>query len=52
MGSVQQIFFYVRDNDDILTTIAGHSGIVIRLAVMLLALLAIDYIVFARRDIA
>jgi ABC-2 type transport system permease protein len=50
-GSVNQIFLYVKDNDNILATIADSSSIVIRLLAMLFALMALNYVVFARRDI-
>jgi hypothetical protein len=41
----------VKDNDNILATIADSSSIVIRLLAMLFALMALNYVVFARRDI-
>jgi len=51
LGSVNQIFLYVKDNDDILATIADSGSIVVRLVVMLVVLLGMTYVVFARRDI-
>jgi|AGTN01.3.fsa_nt_gi hypothetical protein len=52
VGSVNQIFIYVKDSDDILTTIGNSSSIVLRLILMLIVLLALNYVVFSRRDIA
>ncbi len=52
VGSVNQIFLYVKDNDNILTTIGNSSPIVMRLILMLIVLLALNYVVFSRRDIA
>jgi ABC-2 type transport system permease protein len=51
VGSVNQIFLYVKDNDNILTTITDHGPIVIRLLAILIVLVALNYFVFARRDI-
>ena len=52
VGSVNQIFLYLKDNDNIMTTIANGSPVIIRLIIMLLVLLVLNYVVFARRDIA
>jgi ABC-2 type transport system permease protein len=52
VGSVNQIFLYVKDNDNIMTTIANGSPIVLRLILMLIVLVALNYVVFARRDIS
>lgn len=51
VGSVNQIFLYVKDNADIWTTIAASSSIVLRLVIILAVLVALNYVVFARRDI-
>jgi hypothetical protein len=51
VGSVNQIFLYVKDNADIWATIADGSSIVVRLVIMLIVLVALNYVVFARRDI-
>jgi len=52
VGSVNQIFLYVKDNDNIVTTVANGSPIVLRLVLMLVVLVALSYVVFARRDIS
>jgi ABC-type transport system involved in multi-copper enzyme maturation permease subunit len=52
LGSVNQIFLYVKDNANVWTTIADGESIVLRLIIMLVALLALNYILFARRDIS
>jgi ABC-2 type transport system permease protein len=51
VGSVNQIFLYVKDNANVWTTIADSSSIVVRLVIMLVVLVALNYVVFARRDI-
>ncbi|MGA9139509.1 MAG: ABC transporter permease subunit [Methanocella sp.] len=51
VGSVNQIFLYVRDNDHILDTIIASNSIVLRLLIALFVLAALNYVVFARRDI-
>lgn len=51
VGSVNQIFLYVRDNDHILDTIVASNSIVLRLLFALFVLAALNYVVFARRDI-
>ncbi len=52
VGSVNQIFLYVKDNDHVLDTIGASSSIVLRLLIALVVLAALNYVVFARRDIA
>jgi ABC-2 type transport system permease protein len=51
VGSVNQIFLYVRDSDHILDTIVASNSIVLRLLIALFVLAALNYVVFARRDI-
>jgi ABC-2 type transport system permease protein len=52
LGSVNQIFLYVKDSANVWTTIADGESILLRLILMLVVLLAFNYFLFSRRDIS
>ncbi|MDI6898063.1 ABC transporter permease [Methanocella conradii] len=51
VGSLNCIILYVSDTDNALRVLSAYSGVIIRLALLAVVLLVLNYVTFLRRDV-